>query len=301
MSVIAIDCHNLGKRYGRSGPYALKDLSLHVRPGEVYGFLGPNGAGKSTTIRTLLNFIQPTSGHASIMGLDIVKQSVEVKRRVGYLSGEVSLYRKLTGRQFLSYMSELQPPKQPGYGKQLAETFEAELNRPLATLSKGNRQKIGLIEAFMHEPEVLILDEPTSGLDPLMQEEFFKLVRAAQAKGTAVFVSSHNFAEVLRMCDRVGFIREGELVAEESIASLQAKAAHSFLITFADKAPLAELKRLAKTEITSHDDHHVQVQMRGELTPLFAILAKHRVLKLDQAEANLEQEFLRFYHKEKAK
>ncbi|HSX46253.1 MAG TPA: ABC transporter ATP-binding protein [Candidatus Saccharimonadia bacterium] len=301
MSEIAIDCQKLSKRYPHISHFALKDLSLSVKAGEVYGFLGPNGAGKSTTIRTLLNLLQPTSGHASILGLDIVKDSVAVKSKVGYLSGEFSPYRKLTGRQFLEYMAELQPLKNKACQKQLVDTFAANLNQPLETLSKGNKQKLGLIQAFMHEPEVLILDEPTSGLDPLMQEEFFKLVRAVQANGSAVFVSSHNFAEVLRMCDHVGFIREGELVAEESIALLQAKAAHSFIITFADKAPLAALKKVPKAAVTAHDDTHVRVQMRGELTPLFAVLAKHRVLKLDQEEANLEQEFLRYYTKGTAK
>jgi ABC-2 type transport system ATP-binding protein len=300
MADTAISIHKLSKQYGRRKEFALRELSLKVNAGEVYGFLGPNGAGKSTTIRTLLNFIQPSSGSALVSGLDIVRDSVAIKSKVGYLSGEISLYRKLTGAQFLDYMSELQPLKHAGSRQALVKRFEAELHKPLDTLSKGNRQKIGLIQAFMHEPEVLILDEPTSGLDPLMQEAFFSLVREVQAAGTAVFVSSHNFSEVLRMCDRVGFIRAGQLVAEESIADLQAKAAHSFVITFAKKVPLVELRKLKGATVTLRDDQHVHIQMNGKLAPLFAVLAREEVVRFDPEDVNLEQEFLHFYEKEPA-
>lgn len=296
----AIDCRKLSKRYHGSKVYALKGLTLQVHPGEVYGFLGPNGAGKSTTIRTLLNFIQPTEGSARIMGMDIVKKSVGVKHEIGYLSGEFSLYRKLTGRQFLDYMAELHPLKHREYLQHLVKIFEADLKPHLGTLSKGNRQKLGLLQAFMHEPSVIILDEPTSGLDPLMQEVFFGLIHEVKSKGATVFVSSHNLAEVLRMCDRVGFIREGKLIGEETIAKLQTRSAHTFVITFADPAPLAELKKLPGAKAVAHDKYHVRVEMQGELTPLFAILARHHVTRLDQEEANLEQEFLRYYSKGKA-
>lgn len=298
MADTAISIHKLSKRYGRSKNYALKELSLQVNTGEVYGFLGPNGAGKSTTIRTLLNFIQPSDGSALIAGLDIVRDSVAIKAKIGYLSGEISLYRKLTGAQFLDYMAELQPLKHVERRTELVKRFGADLHKPLSDLSKGNRQKIGLIQAFMHEPDVLILDEPTSGLDPLMQEEFFKIVREAQAAGAAIFVSSHNFGEVLRMCDRVGFIRDGQLVAEETIADLQAKAAHSFVITFAKKAPLASLKKIKGATVSSRDDQHIHIQMKGELAPLFAVLAKEKVVRFDPEDVNLEQEFLHFYEKE---
>lgn len=294
----AIDCQGLSKRYGLSKNYALKDLTIKVQPGEVYGFLGSNGAGKSTTIRTLLNFIQPSDGQASIMGLDIVKDSVAAKRKVGYLAGEVALYERMDGRQFLDYMAALQPLKDKSYLKKLTDIFGAQLDKPIGDLSKGNRQKIGLIQAFMHQPEVLILDEPTSGLDPLMQEAFFGLVRQVQSEGAAVFVSSHNFGEVLRMCDRVGFIRGGKLVAEESIAALQAKAAHSFVITFDGKAPVEDLKKVKGLKIVTQDGNHVGIEMHGELSPLFVVLGKHPVTRLDQQEASLEQEFLRYYQKE---
>jgi ABC-2 type transport system ATP-binding protein len=294
----AIVLDKLSKRYGRSGALALDKVSLNVKRGEVYGFLGPNGAGKSTTIRTLLNFIQPTCGSATILGYDIVRDSVALKRHVGYLAGEVALYNRMTGKQFLEYMAELQPLKRRNHLNELARTFDADLTKPIETLSKGNRQKIGIIQAFMHEPEVLILDEPTSGLDPLMQEAFYKLVRSSCDRGAGVFVSSHNFAEVQRMCDRVGFIREGKLVAEQTLADLAAQASHTFKLTFRDEAPAHKLAQIKSSQVTSHDDHHVTVSLQGELTPLFALLAQHHVTRLEQQEVNLEQQFLRFYRKE---
>ncbi|HVX58136.1 MAG TPA: ABC transporter ATP-binding protein, partial [Candidatus Saccharimonadales bacterium] len=180
---------------------------------------------------------------------------------------------------------------------ELIKNFQADPNKPLGELSKGNRQKFGLIQAFMHQPDVLILDEPTSGLDPLMQEEFFKLIKESKERDAAVFVSSHNFAEVQRMCDRIGFIREGRMVAEQTLADLADKAAHTFTLTFADAAPINELKHLARAHVTTHDEHHLTISMEGELTPLFKLLAQHRVTRLEQQEVNLEEEFLRFYQK----
>lgn len=288
---------HLSKRYRGSKDLSLSKVSLEVGPGEVYGFLGANGAGKSTTIRTLLNFIQPTSGAATICGLDIVKDSVAIKKCVGYLSGEVALYDKMTGKEFISYMSQLQPLKAKGYDRELIKRFKADPNKPLGQLSKGNRQKFGLIQAFMHQPGVLILDEPTSGLDPLMQEEFFRLIREAKQRGASVFASSHNFAEVQRMCDRIGLLRGGKLVTEKTLADLESKASHTFTLTFSDTAPLAELKRLPHATVNAHDEHHLTVSLEGELTALFRLLADHHVTRLEQQEVNLEQEFMKFYGK----
>ncbi|HSX17503.1 MAG TPA: ABC transporter ATP-binding protein [Patescibacteria group bacterium] len=296
----AIALNNLSKQYSGTKDYALRNVSLQVMSGEVYGFLGSNGAGKSTTIRCLLNFIQPTTGSASVLGQDIVTDSVKVKSHIGYLPGDVSLYRGITGQQFLAYMASLQPLKRPGYLKVLTRTFRAELNKPLEQLSKGNRQKIGIIQAFMHEPEVLILDEPTSGLDPLMQEEFFKLVRECKARGATVFLSSHDFAEVQRMCDRVGFLRDGKLVSEQTIADLVQKAAHTYDITFAGEPPIAELKRIKNAVVEPHNEHHARVSLEGELTPLFRVLARYHVLRMDQQEVDLQDQFLRFYGEEES-
>lgn len=285
----------LSKRYRGTKDYSLHDVSLSVAAGEVYGFLGANGAGKSTTIRTLMGFLQPTSGSATICGLDIVKDSMNVKAHVGYLAGEVALYDKMTGREFLAYMADLQPVKTKGYVAELVKRFEADPSKPLGTLSKGNRQKFGLIQAVMHEPDVLILDEPTSGLDPLMQEEFFHLIKETSERGASVFASSHNFAEVQRMCDRIGLLRAGKLVAEQTLADLANKAAHTFTLTFADTAPLQQLQRLPHSHLSAHDEHHLTISVEGELQPLFAVLAHHHVTRLEQQEVNLEEEFMRFY------
>lgn len=295
MADTQISITNLSKRYPGTKDFALRDVSLHVDGGEVYGFLGANGAGKSTTIRTLLNFIQPTSGRATICGLDIVKASVEVKKHVGYLAGDVALYDGMTGHEFLDYMSALQPLKNEAYVADLVNRFKADTGKKLGELSKGNRQKFGLIQAVMHEPEVLILDEPTSGLDPLMQEEFFKLIHESKQRGASVFVSSHNFTEVQRMCDRVGFIKDGKLVAEQTLADLVNKAAHTFRLSFSDRAPLNELQKLPKTKIIAHDEHNLTISLEGELSPLFRLLGNHRVTRLEQQEVNLEEEFMRFY------
>jgi ABC-2 type transport system ATP-binding protein len=293
----AIEVRSLSKRYGTSSRYALKDLTLQVRPGEVYGFLGPNGAGKSTAIRSMLDFIKPTSGQVIIANHDSVLESTEVKKHVGYLAGEVALYGNMTGQQLLDYLLALQPLKHKTYRAKLVADFGAQLTQPLDQLSKGNRQKIGVIQAFMHEPDVLILDEPTSGLDPLMQAVFQKTIQTAKTRGAAIFLSSHDLAEVRKMCDRIGFIRDGELIAERTIADLQSVAAHSFDITFADKPPITALKKLPGAHVRILTESVINVRLTGELTPLLRILAKHSVTALDKHEVNLEDEFLAFYEK----
>ncbi len=292
--------HKLSKQYPKTNTYAIRDISLQVNSGEVYGFLGANGAGKSTTIRTLLNFIQPTSGSATIAGYDIVEKSMEAKRHVGYLAGDVALYNNMTGGRFLDYMAALQPLRDPNYRGKLAQDFEAELTKPLGTLSKGNRQKIGIIQAFMHQPDVLILDEPTSGLDPLMQEVFFDAVRSAKKQGASVFFSSHNLAEVQRICDRIGFIREGKLIREQSLAELAHSAAHTFDVTFADIAPLDELRKIPRAEVTAGSDkHHASLSVpASSLQQFFKVLSAHDVQQFQQREVNLEEEFLNYYREE---
>jgi ABC-2 type transport system ATP-binding protein len=300
MANTVIRTGNLSKQYASTRSYSLKDLSLDIVSGEVYGLLGANGAGKSTTIRCLLNFIQPSSGSATILGQDIVKDSVSIKRSVGYLSGEIALFPKMTGEQFLHYMSDLQPMTDNHYLKELTALLQADLKKPLGTLSKGNKQKIGLLQAFMHEPAVLILDEPTSGLDPLMQEIFYDMIKAARDRGACVFISSHNLTEVRRMCDRIGFLRDGKLIVEQTIADLAANAAHTFDITFLDSAPIVELRHIKHAKLTAQGKHRVSVQLNGDLAPLFTVLARHHVATFEQQELNLEDEFLALYRKEQA-
>lgn len=295
MSSPVIDCRGLSKRYKKSGDYALKDLTLQVNAGEVYGFLGPNGAGKSTAIRTLLNFLQPTSGSAAIMGYDIVKDSVKIRESVGYLSGDAAMYPKMTGQHFLDYMAALQPNTSQEYRHELVKRLGATTNKPLGNLSRGNKQKIGIVQAFMHKPSVVIMDEPTSGLDPLMQEAFYDIVNEAKARGAAIFSSSHILGEVQKICDRVGIIRDGQLVAERDIADLTREASQTFDIVFEDKPPLAALKKVKGLRVSEHAGSHVVIHMGGELSPLFSLLAKHKVTKLDARSLDLEEVFLDFY------
>jgi ABC-2 type transport system ATP-binding protein len=295
MAEAAIDIQKLSKRYGRSKVYALRDLTLHVQPGEIYGFLGPNGAGKSTTIRTLMNFIQPTHGRATILGKDIVKDSVDIKRSVGYLSSDMAMYPKMTGGQFLTYMSELQTGGNATYQHELVKRLKADSHKRLGDLSRGNRQKFAIVQAFMHQPDILILDEPSSGLDPLMQETFYELLREAKDRGAAVFMSSHILSEVQKVCDRVGIIRDGQLIAERDIAEMIQEAAHTFEVSFKDAPPLAELKHVKGVSVTAHTDHEATIQVHGDLPPLLAVLAKHDVVQLEVRQLDLEELFMHYY------
>ncbi len=292
----AISCKGLSKRYKGTDIYALRSLDLDIKAGEVYGYLGPNGAGKSTTIRTLMNFIQPTEGSAAIMGLDIVRDSVEIKRSVGYLSSDMAMYDKMTGYQFLDYMSDLQGSGDRAYRQELIKRFQPELDKKLGDLSRGNKQKVGIIQAFMHQPDTLIMDEPSSGLDPLMQEAFYDLIKESGQRGAAVFMSSHILSEVQRICDRVGIIRKGKLIVERDINEMAKEAAHTFDITFTGKPPLAKLKKLKGVEVSTHDDNDVRVHVHGELGPLLGELSKDGVVKLDARQLNLEEMFMRFYN-----
>ncbi len=286
----------LSKKYPNANVYALKNLTLNVGPGEVYGFLGPNGAGKSTAIRTLMNFIQPTSGSATILGRDIIKDSVKIKQEIGYLAGDGAVYNKMTGRQYLEYLGELQPPSSKTYQQELTKRLQATLNKPLGSLSRGNRQKISIIQAFMHQPKLLILDEPSSGLDPLMQEVFYELIAESKARGAAVFMSSHILSEVQKICDRVGIIRNGELVTERNIAEMAEEAAQTFDLTFKDNLPVSKLKNLACVQkLVENSPHSVTLQVRGELAPLFSILAQYTVTNIDTRTLDLEEAFMHYY------
>lgn len=293
-----IELTNLSKRYAGAHKLALDNVSLKIAAGEVYGFLGPNGAGKSTTIRTLMNFIQPTSGSARILGMDIVKDSVVIKRSVGYLSSDMAMYPKLTGAQFLRYLGEVQGLRDAAYQKELLRRLNADSGKRLGDLSRGNRQKFALVQAFMHQPDVLILDEPSSGLDPLMQEEFYKLLREASDRGAAIFMSSHIMGEVQKVCDRVGIIREGTLLTERDIKAMEKEAAHTLDITFAEMPPVKELARLSGVEVTAHSDTNVTIHLHGELSPLLAALSKHKVTRLDVRQLDLEELFMQYYKDE---
>jgi ABC-2 type transport system ATP-binding protein len=294
-STALLTTENLSKRYVADAALALDSVTLRVAAGEVYGFLGANGAGKSTIIRTLLGFLKPTSGKASICDLDIVKDTVEVKRHVGYLSGDVALYPKVTGNELFAYLSKLQQKDTTAYLKELVQRFEAEPEKQIAELSKGNRQKIGVIQALMHQPDVLILDEPTSGLDPLMQEVFYKTIREASKRGAAVFVSSHNLTETQRMCDRIGIIKHGKLIREQSIKDDVLLGAPVFRIALSNAKQAEALHTNTALKVVSVQGSTVAVQPSGTIADALKALSLCDIKSFATEQINLEDEFLEYY------
>lgn len=295
----AITIQGLTKRYDNQSVNALERLSLQVEAGEIYGFLGPNGAGKSTTIRLLMGFLRPTEGAASIGGFDCWDDGPAARRSVGYLSGDFVAYPKMTGRDLLTYLASLSGSVKRTSIDRLAKKFEAALDQPIGTLSKGNRQKIGIIQALMHTPKVLILDEPTSGLDPIMQEAFYDELADLRGKGAAVFMSSHNLSEAQKMCDRAGIIRTGKLVHEAAIRDLTLHATQTISVRFKNKPPLSALRALSNKQLIM-EGKTVTVRMSGDLRPLFALLAKEPVEQITTHENDLEDEFMQFYEKDSA-
>jgi len=286
----------LTKFYGREKSPALNALDLNIAAGEIYGYLGANGAGKSTTIRLLMNFLQPSAGSAQIAGLDVVRDSVAVKKHVGYLAGDVALYTKVTGRELFDYLDSLQGDVDADYRRLLEKRFQAELNKPLQTLSKGNRQKIGVIQAFMHRPEVLILDEPTSGLDPLMQEAFYETLRETRGRGAAVLMSSHNLAEAQRVCDRIGIIKHGKLIHEQTLGDGATLGATIFRVVLARADALPQLKQASHLHFLSQESNTVAlVQARGALGSALKSLSQFDIREISTQQPSLEDEFLGFY------
>jgi ABC-2 type transport system ATP-binding protein len=228
-ATIAVE--GLTKRYRGGG--GVTDVSLEVRPGEVFGFLGPNGAGKSTTIRLLLDLIRPDAGTIRVFGLDIRTQGVAARRRIGYLPGDLSLYPRLTPRELLTHFSHLRGGLAWDGIAALADRFDLELDRPIRALSKGNRQKVGLVQALMGDPDLLLLDEPTSGLDPIVQHQVHDVIREAATEGRTVFLSSHVLSEVAQVATRVGLIRDGRVVSIEQVEHLRGRSVHLVEVTLA--------------------------------------------------------------------
>jgi ABC-2 type transport system ATP-binding protein len=294
----AILTEGLTKTYGRRRSRGIARLDLEVRPGEVFGFLGPNGAGKTTTIRVLLDLIRPTSGRALVLGRDSRRETLAIQARSGYLPGELYLYPNLTGRETLRYLGNLRGGVEWDYVAALADRLDCDLDRKVADLSSGNKRKIGLIQAFMHRPELLILDEPTSGLDPLVQREFYRLLDEARETGQTVFLSSHVLPEAQRVCDRVAFIREGELVAVEDVAALTGKAVRELEVVFARPVPSAAFAGIpGVTGVVADGDaaQMLRLTVTGSLDPVLKKLAEHQVLDLVSQVPDLEDVFMTFY------
>ena len=294
MSVITLS--KLTKFYRGSKVAAIDAVSLKINKGEVYGFLGSNGAGKSTTIRTLMGFLRQSSGHATILGKDTLQDGVELKKDIGYLPGDVILPRRVTGRQLLRYLGDLHGGVDREYFNMLVNRFGAQLDKKTETLSKGNRQKIGLVQAFMHQPKVLILDEPTSGLDPLMQEEFYKTVEEARERGAAVYLSSHSFAEVERICDRIGIIRDGKLVHEGPVAKMMAQRLPSWRVTVKTVADAQKLTGSKDLKVLEADGKTVVVEPTKTIESALAALSKVKIASMTMGQQELEDEFMSFYN-----
>ncbi|MGN6275721.1 MAG: ATP-binding cassette domain-containing protein, partial [Solirubrobacterales bacterium] len=280
---------------GSGSPRGMVADTSAVGPGDVLGSLAPNGAGKTTTIRTLLDLIHPTSGSARVFGLDSRRDSVAIRARLGNLPGDFGFGRETPGRQAVQLLARLRGIDGAGRAEELAARFRADLDRPLGQLSRGNRQKIGLILATFHRPELLILDEPTSGLDPLMQEEFLALVAEERDRGAAVFLSSHKLDEVQRVCDRVGIIRGGRLVAVERMADLLGKARRRFAVELRDPAGLERLRSLPGVADFKLAGNRATFSAGGDLDAVVRELAGHHVVDLEATHPSLEEIFLGYY------
>lgn len=282
---------NLTKSYGKNR--GIQNVSITVNKGDVYGFLGPNGAGKSTTIRTLLDFIRPTSGKATIFGLDCHRDSEQIRRRISYVPGDASLYGNMTGYKFLQYFGRMRGGYNAGTVKKYAERFDIRLDRKMKEYSKGMRQKVVLIQAFMNDPELIIMDEPTSGLDPLVQQTFMDVVREEAAKGKTIFMSSHVLFEVEKLCNRVAIIREGEIAAEESVDDLRNKAGKIVEVKFKNGLPAG----FAVPGISSvaQENGYFRMTASGSIKEVLRGLSAYDLEDVNMHPMNLEDVFMHYY------
>jgi ABC-2 type transport system ATP-binding protein len=291
-----IEAEKLTKFYGRHR--GIVEVDLEVSEGEAFGFLGPNGAGKTTMIRTLLDHIRPTSGRARIFGIDTTRDPVAIHRRVGYLPGEFVLYDKLTGGQTIEYFANLRGGVDPTYQAALVARLEVDLSRKFREYSKGNKQKIGLIIALQHRPDLLLLDEPTSGLDPLIQQEFYAVIREAKAEGRTVFLSSHILSEVEKTCDRVAIIREGRLVRVDRTDALRDLAHHTVELVFTGHVPVEAFSALPGVSDVVAEDHILRMRVSGSITPVVRAAANYDLADFVSREPSLEETFLAEYSRD---
>ena len=290
-----IQTHQLTKSYGRSR--GILEVTFDIQEGEVFGFLGPNGAGKTTTMRTLMGLLRANSGNATIGGLDCWKESTEVKKLVGYLPGEFTFDPGLRGAQIIEYLGHLRGGVDQANVRSLVERLGLDPSKRFRAYSHGNKQKLGLVQAIMHQPRLLILDEPTSGLDPLNQQEFYKMVAEIHAEGRTVFLSSHILPEVEQTCDRVAIIREGRLVIIDHVSSLKAIRQRDVEIAFAAPASVEWFKQAADVTKVAQgaDERTLQLVVQGDLAEIIQIAGQHGATNIATHEPTLEEAFLRFY------
>ena len=295
MPELAIHTEGLTKHFGDTA--ALSGLDLEVPVGGVFGFLGPNGAGKTTAIRLFLDLVRPSAGRARVLGLDPRHEGVALRRRIGYLPGDLLVDGRQTGSELLTYLGNLRGGVPNGRIVELAERLQLDLGRRIKTLSRGNRQKIGLIQAFMHDPDLLVLDEPTSGLDPFLQHEFADLVREVTDEGRTVFVSSHVMAEIQRTADRVGIIRHGRLVAVEEVEDLRRRSLRKVSIRFDRPVRAADFAGLPGLLDVRIEGRELSCRLDGRADALIKEAARHGVETLLVEEPDLEELFLRYYER----
>ncbi|HET9344394.1 MAG TPA: ABC transporter ATP-binding protein [Candidatus Limnocylindrales bacterium] len=288
-----IETEKLTKSYGSHR--GIIDIDLVVDEGEAFGFLGPNGAGKTTTIRTLLDNIRPSSGRALVFGIETTIDPVAIHRRIGYLPGEFALYDKLTGGQTIEYFANLRGGVDPLYQQDLIARLDVDPSRKFKEYSKGNKQKIGLIVALQHRPDLLMLDEPTSGLDPLVQQTFYEVIREAKAEGRTIFLSSHILSEVEKTCDRVAIIREGQLVKVDRVEALRDLAHHQVELRFAGDVPVGAFAGLPGVSDVTTEDNVLRMRVSGPITPVVREAANYELLDFVSREPSLEETFLAQY------
>ena len=291
-----IRTEKLTKSYGSHR--GIIEVDLSVEQGEIFGFLGPNGAGKTTTIRTMLDLIRPTSGRALVFGIESSADPVAIHRRIGYIPGEFALYDRLSGKQTLEYFANLRGGVDPAYQASLIERFDLDPSRRFREYSKGNKQKVGVVIALQHRPELLVLDEPTAGLDPLVQQTFFTTIRETVGDGATVFLSSHILSEVEKSCDRVAIIREGRLAKVGTVDALRDLAHHQVELRFVGPVPAAEFEALPGVSEVVVDDQVLRMRVSGAITPVVQAAARYELLDFVSREPSLEETFLAQYGRE---
>jgi len=287
-----IEIKNITKDYGQGK--GIFNVSFSVEKGEVLGFLGPNGAGKTTTIRHLMGFSKANKGSCNINGLDCFEKSSEIQKNLGYLPGEIAFLDDMTGINFIKFIAEMKGIKDLTRAKELIGRFELNPNSKIKKMSKGMKQKIGIVCAFMQEPDILILDEPTSGLDPLMQNEFIKLILEEKERGTTILMSSHSFEEIERTCDRAAIIKDGKIVSVENIATLKESKQKIYSITFENEEVVKDFLKEG-FKIKDIDKNNVTVLVKGDIMPLIKSLGKYKVVSLESKAQSLEDLFMHFY------
>jgi len=288
-----INIEGLTKDYGNHK--GIFDLTFCVEEGEVFGYLGPNGAGKTTTIRHLLGFLTPDKGSSQILGMDTRTRSANIMKYLGYLPGEIAFFDQMTGIEFLKFMGEMRGLNDTKLRDRLIDLFQLDTKSRIRKMSKGMKQKLGLICAFMHDPKVLILDEPTSGLDPLMQKIFADLILEEKSRGKTILMSSHSFEEIERTCDRVGIIKRGELAATENMHDIKQKRRKTYVVTFDNAVTAADFAKSHAFDIVDIKENIVRLSIMGNVTEFIKSLDKYTVLDLDTERSSLEDIFMHYY------